>query len=224
MTKRILMLHGLAQTGPYFNSKTRNFRTALEGLGYELFYPTAPNRYPAADIPTDLLDSVATEPNSNEVVAWIENDEVNHTYFLPKTTINFLHDYVCENGPFEGVVGFSQGAGVAGYLMTDFNGLLGLTSEEQPTLKFFMSFSGFRFVPETYQEQYNNHIIAIPSLHVKGELDTVTEPWKIESLYNSCLEDSRTILMHGGGHFVPNARGFVKKVVDWLQTVTQEEN
>lgn len=221
MSKKVLMLHGLAQTGPYFQSKTKNFRTALEAMGYELLYPTAPNRYPSADIPTSLLDSVATEPNSNEVVAWIENDEVNHTYFLPESTKIFLHDYIVENGPFDGLVGFSQGAGVAGYLATDLNTLLDLSPEEQPTLKFFMSFSGFRFVPEIYQKQYNDHPISIPSLHVKGELDTVTEPWKIEALFNSCDEDKRTLLVHGGGHFVPNSRGSVKKVTEWLEVNTE---
>lgn len=219
MTGKILMLHGLAQTGTYFSSKTKHFREELEKLGYHLYYPTCPNRYPAADIPDSLLDSVATEPNSNEVVAWIENDQVNHTYFLPESTTTFLHNYIIENGPFDGVVGFSQGAGLAGYLMTDFNGLLNLTTEEQPTLKFFMSFSGFRFVPEIYQRQYNDNVITIPSLHVRGELDTVTEPQKIQALFNSCSENSRTLLIHGGGHFVPNSRGFVKKVVDWLKSV-----
>ena len=223
MSKKILMLHGLAQTGPYFESKTKHFRTALEQLGYTLYYPTAPNRYPAADVPSDILDSVGAEPNSAEIVAWIENDDVNHTYSLPDTSTKFLHDYIIENGPFDGVIGFSQGAGVTGYLSTDFNGLLDLTEEQQPPLKFITSFSGFRFLPDVYQTQYDNNPIKIPSLHVKGELDTVTEPWKIESLYNSCSEDSRTLMVHGGGHFVPNSRGFIKKYINWLQTVTEQE-
>lgn len=122
-----------------------------------------------------------------------------------------------ENGPFAGIVGFSQGAGVAGYLATDFNGLLGLTAEEQPPLEFFMAVSGFRFQPQQYQEQYDLHPISVPSLHVQGELDTITEPAKVQGLYNSCTEDSRTLLMHSGGHFVPNSRGFVRKVAQWLQ-------
>ena len=218
MTKKILMLHGLGQTGDYFQSKTHGFRTALEELGYELYYPTAPHRYPAANLPDDLQSTLDPTMKSAEVVAWLQNDLVNGTYILPQMTIDFLHDYIVENGPFEGVVGFSQGAGVAGYLLTDINSLLHLTPEEQPPLQFFMAFSGFRLIPECFQRQYNENPITIPSLHVQGELDTITDSKKVRALYDCCDESNRTLLTHAGGHFVPNSRGFLKKVVEWLNS------
>lgn len=46
MTKNVLMLHGLAQSGDYFASKTKGFRAEMEKLGYKLYYPTAPNEFP----------------------------------------------------------------------------------------------------------------------------------------------------------------------------------
>lgn len=218
MSKKILVLHGLAQSGDYFKSKTKGLRTELEKQGYELFYATAPNKYSPADIPDDLGD-VVTTGEEKYVLAWIEDDLSNKSYSLPQSTIDYLHDYVIENGPFEGVIGFSQGAGVAGYLMTNFNELLKLTPEEQPSLHFFMAFSGFRFFPACYQKQYDENPITTPSLHVHGELDTITEPFKVQALYNSCTPETRTFLKHPGGHFVPNSRGFSKKVIDWLQTI-----
>lgn len=218
MGKKILALHGLAQSGDYFRSKTKGLRNELEKQGYELIYATAPNKYSPADIP-DALGDVETTGDDNHVLAWIEDDIANNSYKLPQTTIDYLHNFVIENGPFDGVLGFSQGAGVAGYLVTDFNGLLNVTLEQQPPLHFFMAFSGFRFRPECYQSQYDNHPITIPSLHVQGELDTITEPFKVEALFNSCTPETRTFLKHAGGHYVPNSRGFAKKVVDWLQKV-----
>ncbi|QLQ79520.1 hypothetical protein HG537_0C01670 [Torulaspora globosa] len=219
MTKKILVLHGLAQSGDYFKSKTKGLRNELEKHGYELLYATAPNRYQPADIPDNLGEVLANEAADSDVLAWIEDDLQHDTYRLPQTTIDYLHEFVVKNGPFEGVLGFSQGAGVAGYLMTDFNGLLTLTAEQQPPLRFFMAFSGFRFRPEQYQSQYDRNPISVPSLHVQGELDTITEPFKVEQLYNSCAPDTRTFLTHSGGHYVPNSRGFAKKVIEWLQKV-----
>ncbi|CCF56628.1 hypothetical protein KAFR_0B03310 [Kazachstania africana CBS 2517] len=217
MTKKVLMLHGLGQTGEYFASKTKFFRAELEKIGYELQFATAPNRYPVADLPSDLTTGIPS--SSADVPTWIKTDTVNDTYSLPKSTIDYLHDFIIEHGPFEGFVGFSQGAAVTGYLMTDINSLLGLSLDEQPCPKFFMVFSGFRFKPAAYQSQYDNHPISIPSLHVKGELDTITGPEKVEGLFNSCTNDSKTMLTHPGGHFIPSSKSFLKKIVTWLDNL-----
>ena len=215
MSKKVLMLHGLAQSGPYFESKTKGFRRVLEPLGYEFFYPTAPINLSPADLPSDVADIGAA--SGDDYHAWLQPDPLHGEYRLPDVTLKFLKEYVVENGPFDGICGFSQGAGVTGYLMTDFNNLLGLTEEQQPAIKFFIAFSGFRFRPEIYQEQYIQHPITVRSLHVQGQLDTVTESSQVKGLYASCKEGTSTFLEHSGGHFVPNSKGFVLKIADWLQ-------
>ncbi|CCK72291.1 putative serine hydrolase KNAG_0J02100 [Huiozyma naganishii CBS 8797] len=219
MSGKVLMLHGLAQSGDYFASKTKGFRQEMERMGYELYYPTAPNRFPGADLPDDMIADISGTKTDDGVIAWLQNDSINRTYFLPETTVQYLHDYVVTNGPFDGVVGFSQGAGVAGYLMTDFNGLLNLKDEEQPPIKFFISCSGFRFRPEVYQRQYDEHPIKVPSLHIQGQLDTVSEPEKVQALMASCQEGTKTHIMHAGGHFVPNSKSFLKKLAAWLESI-----
>ncbi|CCE63893.1 hypothetical protein TPHA_0G00570 [Tetrapisispora phaffii CBS 4417] len=219
MSKKILMLHGLGQSGEYFCSKTKGFRQALENEGYELVYATAPNCYTPADMP-DEYSEVLEGHDDDRVHAWIEDDKNNNTYKLPQSTFDYLHDLVIQEGPFIGVVGFSQGAGVAGYLATNFNELLNLTDEQQPLLKFIMLFSGFRLLPQQYQAQYDNNLITIPTLHVQGTLDTITEFSRVEELYNSCDMQKRTFLKHGGGHYIPNSKGFLKKVTEWLNELT----
>lgn len=217
MTKKILMLHGLAQSGPYFQSKTKGFAKALEANGYELYYPTAPNKLSSANLP-DALGDIDTSSSTN-YNAWIVPGSSDEEYIVPETSIKFLRDYIVEHGPFYGFVGFSQGGGVTGFLMTDFHGLLGISEEEHPLPKFFMVFAGFRLRPERYQAQYDDNMIKIPSLHVQGELDTITELEKVQALYESCTEDSRTFLKHSGAHFVPNSRGFMSKVSAWMENI-----
>lgn len=97
MTKNVLMLHGLAQSGDYFASKTKGFRAEMEKLGYKLYYPTAPNEFPPADVPDFLGEVIADAPGDGEntgVLAWLENDPSTGGYFIPQTTIDYLHNYV----------------------------------------------------------------------------------------------------------------------------------
>ena len=100
MTKKILMLHGLAQSGEYFSSKTKGFRSELEKKGYVLYYPTAPNEYPAPDF--DISELGSDPADASKILAWLKKDPINDSYELPDTTIKYLHDYVLENGPFDG--------------------------------------------------------------------------------------------------------------------------
>ncbi|CUS20332.1 LAQU0S01e04258g1_1 [Lachancea quebecensis] len=218
MTIKVLMLHGYAQSGPIFYAKSSGLRKSLAKLGYELYYPSAPSRIPSVDISgvDDLASVFNTNAGTENIFGWWLKDP-HDQYKVPQSTKDFLHDYIVENGPFDGIAGFSQGAGYAGYLCTNVRQLLGLTAEQQPDFKFFISFSGFRMDPEWFQEQYDQHPITVPSLHVMGELDTVVESSRVMRLYDSCAEDTRSLLKHPGGHFVPNGKGFVSKVANWLQ-------
>ncbi|SCU79596.1 LAFA_0B04214g1_1 [Lachancea sp. 'fantastica'] len=223
MVKKVLMLHGYAQSGTIFSSKTGGFRKALGKLGYELFYPCAPNRIAGADMREfdDIATQFNTQSGTDDIFGWWLKDP-NDQYKVPQNTVDFLRDYIIENGPFEGIIGFSQGAGYAGYLCTDVRQLLGLTLEQQPDFKFFISFSGFRMAPAWFQNQYKENLIKVPSLHVEGELDTVVESSRVMALFDACSSETRTLLKHPGGHFVPNGKGFVTKVTNWLQVLDKE--
>ena len=74
-------------------------------------------------------------------------------------------------GPFVGIIGFSQGAAVAAVIASllerERNRNLFDTILTNPPLRFFISFSGFRMRFEQYDPLYP---IATPSLHVIGTL------------------------------------------------------
>lgn len=228
------MLHGFVQSGKIFSSKTGGLRKNLKKLGYELYYPTAPIKIDKQQLAKlhgsknedgkntlDLASQFSTSATSDDLSGWYTRDGPGLSDFtIEKRTLDYLHDYVIQNGPFDGLMGFSQGAGLAGYLLTDFNGILNLSEEEQPDFKFFISFSGFKFEPDHFQGSYNKKKLSTPSLHVEGELDSVVTAARVNDLYECFEKNSRTLLKHPGAHFVPNSKAFAMQICGWLQNTT----
>ena len=220
-------------------------------MGYDLFYPCSPHVVDKSSLThwgsntngTGLKDTndkgdVAKQYNTNldddtsELYGWWvrkgTGEKAILEYDIPQTTFDYLHDYVIENGPFDGIIGFSQGAGLGGYIATDLNRILNLNLEQQPPLKFFISFSGFRLEPPQYQAAYekmkDKDTRAPASLHVQGELDVVVSEARVMRLYNSWPEDKRTLLRHPGSHFVPNSKPFVTQVCSWIRHIEQSDD
>lgn len=228
--KKVLMLHGFVQSDKIFSAKTGGLRKNLKKLGYDLYYPCAPHSIDKkalfqseAEKGRDAAKEFSTSATSNEVYGWFfRNPDCFTSFDIDEKVFHYLHNYVLENGPFDGVIGFSQGAGLGGYLVTDFNRILNLTDEQQPALKFFISFSGFKLEDKAYQEDYHR-IIQVPSLHVRGELDAVVAESRMMALYDVWPDNKRTLLVHPGAHFVPNSKSFVSQVCNWIQGTSNKE-
>ena len=244
---KILMLHGFAQSDRIFSAKTGGLRKTLQKLGYELYYPCAPEHVdretflalhslpPDVDKTAeagnkDIASKYNTSANSQDEMYgwWIRNPSGSkglQNFSIKQSTFDYLHDYILQNGPFDGIIAFSQGAAFAGYLVMHFNRLLNLTLEEQPPLKFFVSFSGFKLEPDEYQNVYTVATAddVPPSLHILGEMDTVVSEERTMRLYNAYPTEKRLLLKHPGSHFIPNSKAFVTQLCNWLQTVTKSE-
>ncbi|KAF2674889.1 dihydrofolate reductase-like protein [Microthyrium microscopicum] len=116
---RILMLHGYTQSGPLFRAKTRALEKHLAKAfpsGASLVYPTAPHRLSPADIP--VWDNSAPAPVSTEPLdcyAWWTRADTNPpTYTGLAQGLARVAECLKTEGPFDGVVGFSQGGALAG--------------------------------------------------------------------------------------------------------------
>ena len=194
------------------------------------YYPCAPHPVDKkalfqseAEKGRDAAKEYNTSATSDEVYGWFFRKPGSFNSFeIDQKVFNYLHKYVLANGPFDGIIGFSQGAGLGGYLITDFNKILNLTDEQQPALRFFISFSGFKLEDKIYQKEYDK-TIQIPSLHVRGELDAVVAESRMMALYDSWPDNKRTLLVHPGAHFVPNSKPFVSQVCNWIQATINEE-
>jgi len=118
---------GLGHSGPYMQIKTRFLTSALEKAfpvlpdsefnasfpdGFELFYPTAPTQLKRADTDGKM------KTTDSDAWAWgygdYASEEIKHLDIGMQRLLRILRD----DGPFEGVIGFSSGATVAMILLS----------------------------------------------------------------------------------------------------------
>ncbi|KAH3688707.1 hypothetical protein WICPIJ_000307 [Wickerhamomyces pijperi] len=205
MSKKILFLHGYAQSASIYSAKTGALRKTLQKGGYETVYLQGPYHIPSDD---EIAGS------GIDLYGWWP---YNLTQFDITAGLEEFKEKAKEHGDeVEGIIGFSQGAGLSGVIAAQYKEIL-------PGLKWVILFSGFKLNPKEYDVLYENEI-QIPTLHVLGELDTVVDEGRSMRLYNVCKEDQRTLLKHQGGHFVPNSKDFVSKVINWIQTVKAQDD
>lgn len=236
---KVLMLHGYTNSGAVFHAKTRALEKQLRKAfpGVYLSYPTAPIRLDPKDVP----GYDPANPDSSDIEGygwWRRSDTADPPEYMGldrglETIANVLRS----EGPFDGVIGFSQGACAAAFVAsllegesrkrkfkearkkepdfaisfpTAFEGLQG-------KLKFCIAYCGFLAPGPRFQGFYEEGI-ETPVLHVLGSLDSVVEEKRSRALIDACGGDTRTkVLWHPGGHFVPSGRQYLDSVVEFVK-------
>jgi len=142
-----------------------------------------------------------------------------------------------EQGPFDGVIGFSQGAALAAMVASllepdrkaafaaaaapDSQGRMPYPEPfaelEHLPLKFAASFAGFAAENQAYIGFYEPKI-QTSFLAVVGTMDTVVDESWTSKLVEAC-QDVR-VVAHPGGHFVPGSKKEVGVVADFIKSVT----
>ncbi|KAF8927567.1 serine hydrolase FSH [Dissophora ornata] len=118
MTLRILCLHGYTQNSISFTKKTAVFRKALKDIA-DLVYVTAPHIVPIPTLSTpeeredDQLENL--EPEAVPYGWWTSSPE-RPQYKGFDQSLAGLREVLEKQGPFDGVMGFSQGASMASIL------------------------------------------------------------------------------------------------------------
>lgn len=124
-------------------------------------------------------------------------------------------------GPFDGILGFSQGAVLAACVLLDEKLQAKLTPARRPRFGIFVG--GFAVSDTTFLERMNNVHLTTPTLHVMGERDSLVPPSAshnlIRQLYGSLEAAKRwvTVCEHPGGHYVPStavARALFQEWID----------
>ena len=158
-------------------------------------------------------------------------------------------DRIMEEGPFDGVVGFSQGAAAAAMVASL---LEGTTRKEafgkaeggmpypasflgavdgfvQAPLKFAVCYSGFRAPGRLYAAFYEPRI-RTEVLNVLGQVDVVVDEVRGMQLVSVCEGGEGRVVVHPGGHFVPSQKpwldavvGFVKKCMEGEEKMEDRE-
>lgn len=245
---RVLFLHGYTQCSSMFYAKTLALRKKLQSFGYKAIYLNGPDKLVPADLPTtDALSrfssaAAAPEEETNYRSWWIRDADG----VCPlEGAIDTIKQYIDENKivegseedakvgllvetedtelPIVGLIGFSQGAALAGALVHTFEELFGVS-----TLDFAVLYSGFK-LDTRIMPQYNKYYTSDDGastkarmLHVVGELDTVVGDDRAYTLYDVSKKNSH-VLKHPGGHFVPNSKVMVERAVNWIAAEEKKE-
>ncbi|KAG0330754.1 hypothetical protein BG000_011483 [Podila horticola] len=226
MTLRILCLHGYTQNALSFTKKTAVFRKCLKDIA-DLVYITAPHIVPIPTLTTieerqeDSLENL--EPEAVPYGWWTSSPE--------KPTYKGFDESLIQlrEGPFDGVMGFSQGASMASLLqvLLERPHLSDIMKDctHQP-FKFAIIVSGFEprdanimkwytnqypvlkateeTSTDTAAEQESPHGVQGASMHVIGRNDVIIEPERSEGLLKHYKFKTPTVLYHDGGHYLPS--------------------
>ncbi|KAG0676378.1 hypothetical protein C6P40_001971 [Pichia californica] len=209
----ILCLHGFAQNGVVFSVKASGIRKALKKAGYHTVFIDAPIQLTPADLPFTAA-SLGADDKAEDVNfrGWVYTQE---DKFDIKPSFEVVKNAYKEHGPFIGIMGFSQGSGIVGAMLSSFNEIVD-DEKALDTLKFAIIYSGFKFENPSVQHYYEKKI-TVPTLHVMGELDTLVSNERSQALADIC-EDA-TVLKHPGGHYCPSTKDLLKTEVAWVNSV-----
>lgn len=126
--------------------------------------------------------------------------------------MNDLSNFIAVEGPFDGVIAFSQGASVAATLML--HRLRQNPGHERVSPLFSCAIFLGAAVPCDPAEleagrikemayEADGEVILVPTTHIWGKLDPSVYP---SSLAKLCSEDQRNIYVHVGGHEIPGSQ------------------
>ena len=247
---KILMLHGFTQTGHLFEIKTKALKKSLEKAippapkpghltqfpgGIELHYPTAPIRLDARDVPGFDVDG---DKESPEAFGWWrrKGDAEPFVYAGMEQGLATIAQALQDDGPFDGVLGFSQGGAAAGMVASlletgrreafeaaqaqggmrypdSFTKDSGFIEEVvHPPLKFAVSYSGFGASTNPLYQAFYEPKIQTPMLHFLGTVDTVVSEERSLRLVDACVDGRgkkggvERVVYHPGGHFLPSSQ------------------
>eukprot|EP00873_Tetraselmis_striata_P040551 jgi/Tetstr1/460815/TSEL_000569.t1 len=249
---RVLCLHGFRQSSRKLQGRTAALRKKL-GETAELVYADAPHRLPFWYKPAEgggTLDQLPP-PSGQPQRAWLVTPETLQCIRQQEGTGQAgwqpapahcaegqhqretegwaaswreLARALREDGPFDGVMGFSQGAGVAAHLCA-LQHLVGHRAElERGGLNAAAAVEewdeacallGYPVAPSQRIADLLQALppISLPSLHVYSTsgLDAQVPPSESAALAASFDAAARTVVTHDSGHVVPCSRPFVSR-------------
>ena len=243
---KVVLLHGYTQSGPLFSAKSRALHKALQKSfsprPVHFFYPTGPHRLKPADIPGFSPSAPDGEKDVEAFGWWQRKDTDEGTIYRGiEEGMAVIAKCIKEEGPFEGVIGFSQGGAAAGMVAALLEGerrVEGFAKAEkeggmsypasfksnsgfvQQPLKFAVVYSGFRAPGQKYEGFYEPKI-QTPVLHFLGQMDSVVEEKRGRALIEACEGGEKNVALHPGGHFLPSQRPWLDACVAFVKSCVE---
>ncbi|KAJ5885165.1 Dihydrofolate reductase [Penicillium taxi] len=246
---KLLMLHGYTQTGPLFYAKSRALQKAIQKAFplYEVktVVPTGPIRLKPIDIP-GYEPSGNTDEEDVEAYGWfLRSSTATPTLYAGlEDCFKAVAKTLTEEGPFDGVIGFSQGAALAAMVTSllepgrkeafekfskdEVDGATGIPYPPaflepgfvHPPFKFALAYCGYRAPGARYRGFYEDPAIQTPLLHVLGSLDAIVEESKSQALIDACAGEPEKVgwvVRHPGGHFLPSQKPYLEAATRFIK-------
>ncbi|KAK5850858.1 hypothetical protein PBY51_001697 [Eleginops maclovinus] len=217
---RVLCIHGYRQNGSSFREKTGALRKLLKKQ-VELVYLSAPHSVQQASSEAQGKESGSGPgPGGDEDPrGWWFSDGQARSFSAQQQceeslgldeSVAAVREAVKIQGPFHGILGFSQGAAFVAMLCS----LQEQKLEPVFSFNFAILVAGFPSACKEHQKFYNPPL-QIPSLHVFGLEDRVIPDNMSRELLPSFRDPQ--VLAHPGGHFVPAASAHRQAYQDFLK-------
>ena len=144
-------------------------------------------------------------------------EEKSFAYYEPHSGSSFrkaVHDlqtYIVEEGPFDGIIAFSQGTSLAAALLLELqNGAANGEGPRPQLLSCAVFLSGrLPYIDAGNTEAQSTFcmkdaVIKIPTAHIWGASDDL-EPGQSQALTRLCSADDMVTFVHQGGHEIPGS-------------------
>jgi hypothetical protein len=241
---RVLCLHGYVQNASIFRQRTGSLRKALSSRVKEFVFIDAPHDARGA-FPEGVSEAERGEPQQppsegDDVRGWWTSGENVDAAATPgqwvrpsqsrravgmDESLALLVDTLVKEGPFDGILGFSQGAAMGALLLAHVqqalqNGgsLSGLTLP-----RFAILVAGFVPMDDRLQSlMKNSSVIAsgVAVLCVSGTEDALVPPARVQTLAD-CFGGRVQVFSHPGGHGIPSNAAFRTAVRTFLDEHAQ---
>ncbi|KAG8687381.1 hypothetical protein FRC09_013520, partial [Ceratobasidium sp. 395] len=165
----------------------------------------------------DTIQAPPEEPELQPRAWWRANREKTEYYGVPET-VEYIRDYL-KDQRFNGVFGFSQGAGMAAALAAilerpeEYPSIMIDGKAPHPPLDFCILVSGFKPVDKDIGPLFKIPL-RTPSLHVLGRNDVIVSLERGRTLVDAC--ENPRLEEHEGGHFVPSKASWRAFFKDYL--------
>lgn len=255
---KILALHGYTQSGLGFQQKTKRLQSHLSSVfaGAEFCFPTGPIRLrPSEKTPllgaqhydADASSSSAEapkgfhdrpDPNDIDAFAWFAL----HGYCDPPVgfaqSLDALADVLRVSGPFDGILGFSQGALLAVMVASLLEGSTRRAAFERagqrsadalpfpesfknlkhPPLKFGITYGALMGMGKKYAAFYGKPRVHTPFIQFSGRWDPVVGVEMAQAVQNARIGGSKSVtVLHPGAHIVCTGVRYLDAVVDFIK-------
>lgn len=199
---KILVLHGFGQSSALVQQRGKNIFKLL-AKNNTLFFPQGPH---AVQLEKDSISSPGQ--------CWFYYDEANPSYFAPyleqdeanwrglEQSLQYLKYYETEHGPFDIILGFSQG----GQMAT-------IATLELENIKAVIIMSSF-IRPKPLNYQLQKIPIHIKSMHIMGKEDNFISNDKSRELANLYYEPQ--VLIHHKGHTIAQHAEIKTRIREFL--------